>query len=310
MKILWTEEEDRYLSANYFDSNPEELCEQLSHRSWDAIKLHAAKLGIHRAPKSQFINNTRILLEDSLQSAYWLGVLFADGHFSTRGRIALTLKCEDKQHVRKFADYVGGTVRNERTKRGDCYSSKVMCVNTARALRSRFNISSNKTSNPISFNYFMDSDLFTAMIIGFIDGDGCIGKQSKRKDCLIRIKLHKSWLGNLILMTEWLASKVGFSLAKPHINKQGYAEAAWAHRSILRYLKTFGIENHLPVLQRKWNIICDVQPLSKTEQAKVNMENILNMTQNGLTSRQIAKLLLLSESCVSVIKKKHGIRKT
>lgn len=60
-------------------------------------------MGFKRAPRGSLSK----LLEDTPEKWYWLGFLFADGHLSMRGRLALSLAKKDKEHLEKFSEYMG-----------------------------------------------------------------------------------------------------------------------------------------------------------------------------------------------------------
>lgn len=51
---------------------------------------------------------------------------------------------------------------------------------------------------------------------------------------------------------------------KAKINREGYAEACISGFSDVKKLKKFGIENQLPLLERKWDKI-DLEYMTRTE---------------------------------------------
>lgn len=87
--------------------------------------------------------------------------------------------------------------------------------------------------------------------IGFIDGDGSIRNQTGRKDTLLNIKVHSSWLN---VLNEFKRI-FHFECANPYINKSGYAMWSIGNHYIQYFLKQHSVKYKLPTLQRKWSLI-------------------------------------------------------
>jgi len=182
--------------------------------------------------------------DESLVKYYWLGFLLADGSFESRGRIKITLAAKDKNHLQKLQKFL--QIQNMKETFGkypDCTIAG-MDSKIVKKLCKQYSIVSNKTENPPILKN-IQGDKLKALGIGFIDGDGSICRYSKRSDAFIRVKLHKSWINLLNYIYE----------NKAKINKQGYAEVCIAGFEKLKNLKRFGLENELPLLERKWDKI-------------------------------------------------------
>jgi hypothetical protein len=125
-----------------------------------------------------------------------------------------------------------------------------------RKLAKKFDISNTKTYNPPKLNWGIDRDLKLSLIVGFIDGDGCIGKQSYREDNILSLKCHSSWLDNIDIMAREIYSLSDMPYTcRTKINKRGYARVAIANNEVLMNLKRKVLELNLPVLKRKWDKI-------------------------------------------------------
>jgi len=199
---------------------------------------------------SKCLADLNILLEESLITYYWIGFLLADGNF-TDSRLKLKLAKKDNNHVKKFAQYIKyqGSLGDEEN------SLSVMNTGYVSMLNNKFNINNRKTYNPPNITWIKDKNLLLSLIVGFIDGDGYIGKQYKRNDCILRIKCHSSWLDNLQYMTNTLYDLVYLSPSKVKINNQGYASVNIGNSIVLKNIKLKTIEFNLPILERKWNLI-------------------------------------------------------
>ncbi|NPV13032.1 MAG: hypothetical protein HPY57_14800 [Ignavibacteria bacterium] len=127
----------------------------------------------------------------------------------------------------------------------------------------KYNIQSNKTYNPPNLDSILDDKLFS-LIIGFIDGDGSITKQFKRKDAILRIKCHSSWVFILQKFLLHLYENYNGKIPSVKINNQGYACFNITNSIILKNIKNKCLELNLPILKRKWDNI-DLSRISRME---------------------------------------------
>jgi len=198
-----------------------------------------------------FASNLSILLDDNEITYYWIGFILADGHISN-GRLYIKLGKKDYKHLKQLANYIGyyGKEINE-----DSPELSIMNVEYINKLALKFNINSRKSYNPSNIKSINNIDLLISLIIGFIDGDGCIRKQYRRNDSAITIKCHSSWLDNLQYISDILYGINPFIPVKAKINKQGYAIVNICRSDVLIYLKNKINQFDLPVLNRKWDKI-------------------------------------------------------
>lgn len=186
-------------------------------------------------------NECSFLLKENLLRYYWLGFILADGHISNKDRLNITLAIKDINHLEKLAKLLNTKVKI--TKHGQCFIS-LMNTKVLSVLKDIYKIKSNKTENPCDIS-LIKGDNLKALSIGFIDGDGNITNTAGvRKDFQIRIKTHKSWLENLKYM-----------YGKAYINNSGYALTCISNTKESKKLKEFAINNSLPILKRKWEIV-------------------------------------------------------
>jgi hypothetical protein len=306
-KRKWSSEEKYLLKLNYRTSTKQELLNIFPNRTWNSIKLYANKCNLQRNNKSYFSETTaENLLEESLESFYWLGFLFADGHFSKLNRIQVGLAIKDKEQIDRLATFLNIPVHLNKAKT-KCIIS-IMNTKVIKNIKNRYKIESNKTYKPVCLDSVRDVNLLTALIIGFIDGDGSLGKQSNRMDCLITIKLHSSWVGILNTFNIFLKTQLNIELSSPYLNPQGYAEITWANRKVIRYFYEFIKINKLSVLNRKWN---KINPSSiKPSRCEIHRENLIiikEMKAKGIRQNVIAKQLGISNAAVSLACKRCGI---
>lgn len=236
------------------------------------------------------------LLEETPEAYYWIGFLLADGHFEN-GRVKFHLALKDSDQVKKFADFIKWNGKFEdRGELGIGVAAKHTEV--IEKLCKKFDIKQDKTYNPPETILNHDKELLKYLLIGFIDGDGNIENQYKRKDCFIRIKVHKSW--NKILKE--FCEIVGYDTKHVKLNKQDYCELCFSHSKIITELKKKS--NILPVLERKWGKI-DENYVSRYSTSKILKEKIINMLNDGVKNKDICNELKISPSYVSKINKNY-----
>jgi len=255
------------------------------------------------------------LLEETTEAYYWMGFLFADGHFNDKkGKtsIVVGLSEKDRLHLEKLSKFVDVEMKErvstwtyngiKKTSK-QCNLSKWDKTNVLKII-DKFSILPLKTYNPpLNLNIQAD-DLFIAFIVGFIDGDGCIDKQG----CL-HVQCHKSW--NVIL-EQWfnrlydisgveIVNKVQKTLLKCSIDKRdGSGRIEIYNNDVLMFLKNKVIEMNLPVLERKWDRIIKRKRYARDSSAiKASIKELMVL---GLTQKDIADKVGVGYSYISFIK--------
>lgn len=213
-----------------------------------------------------YINQQKYnIFTESLESYYWLGFLFADGTFRKRGEIKLSISVPDLLHLEKFKKFANSSnkitiIKNKYLGKYTTNDMATFNINDGihiKALCKKFNIQSNKTKNPPLIRISeMSDDQMLALIIGYIDGDGCFLKNNK-SDAMLSIEVHPNWLMNLKIIEENLRNitKIKFKENLSKINVRGYAALRICNMQVLKFIKRFAIDNNLPILDRKWEII-------------------------------------------------------
>lgn len=235
------------------------------------------------------------LLDETAEAYYWVGFILADGHFQNNKRLVVCLSNKDERHLKKLAKFIE-------------YSGDIKCPGvTTVSLRSmdskifqslceRFGIVSNKTINPSNIKWIKNDDLLISLIIGFIDGDGCIRNAWRRKDCIITIKCHSSWLDNLNFISK-VVSKLSKTKYNPaYINNFGYATLNFTNSISVKWLKFQAKRLKLPFMRRKWNKIKNY--IGIQELSNIRKEKIKILLDRGLTINQVSKILKLKYETV------------
>lgn len=263
----WTKQDEQLLIDNYPLKSKEELCALFPTRSWSGIKQWACgRLGLTKLITARTKNgNVGRLLEETPEAYYWMGFLLADGSFDKDGRVNLTLSEKDSEQVYKFATFLETEKIDIKTRKTNyseaCKMFKVSCLSTyyGPQIRKKFDLKLNKTENPPDLAKVLkgkSDDLIMSLIIGFIDGDGCIQYMNNRNSAAIKIQIHSSWLNNLKYLETFLysvCSKVNPNVSK--IDATGYAKLVLCQTKLLYNILDITKRLNLPVISRKWNTI-------------------------------------------------------
>lgn len=238
------------------------------------------------------------LLDESLESYYWIGFILADGHISN-GRLTIGLSNKDRDHLEKFANKSNIEVFTYKRSSGysensDFCKISIMNKGVLSVLTDKYSIYNNKTENPPVLTELY-GDKLEALKIGFIDGDGNIKNLHNRKDFQISIQVHSNWINNLIYM-----------FGSAYINKRGYAVTCISNTITCKELKKFAIKNNLPVMKRKWDKV-DLNFIGKQELAKERVKIVRRMLLENKTMREILDKTGLKESGFYRIKRLNNL---
>lgn len=254
---------------------------------------HCANIGKYKH------NNISRLLDESLETYYWIGFLLADGHIN-KNRIQVTLSIKDYEFLKKLKEFL--EIENINMNNTTC-SISAMDVIIVPKLKEKFDIKDNKTYNPPNIKVFerLHKNKLLSLIIGFIDGDGCIRKQYKRNDWLITIKNHNSWIDFLSLISLTITGK-----DNSKINNNGYACVILSDITKTKELKKFAVKNNLPIMKRKWDII-DINYQTFYEKANITLKNVEKLCDGHLSIKDICHILNLKYGCVYKIVNKYNL---
>lgn len=292
--LKWTEEEINILIKNYENAVKEDIVNLLPNRNWESIKLKSNNLNLNRSYDFTRESNMSILINNKLESFYWIGFILADGHVSHNSRIKISLSIKDIEHLEKFENYTdcSNLIMNNKM----CSVSlqnKEVCPEICE----KFHIKSNKTYNPPNFNlYSFNKELIFSLIVGIIDGDGSISRVYKREDSNLRIHLHKSWLNNLIFIENFLYDYFSINKNKTYstIGNDGYSILTISNNILLKKIKKECIRLDLPIMKRKWNNI-DENRLTRCEKSEIIKGDIVKLKQKELKNSDIIKKLKISK---------------
>lgn len=249
-------------------------------------------------------SNRHKTLTRDLQFYYWLGFILADGHISN-GRLIVQLHDKDLGHLEKLSYYFD-IPKPTKVKDKHRHHSRISYMNKHLFdnLCIEFGISNQKTVSPPDTNLYdkLTHEELLSVFAGFIDGDGCIGTLTKRPDFHLRIKCHGNWYLFLSYLNERLC--LGGSCK---INKQGYVLFTITNTATLKELKRSVLKLHIPILQRKWNVV-DFNFVGRNEVSEYRKKTVEQMYCAGSKIKNIADFLKVNSSTVSQIIKRNNLK--
>lgn len=257
----WTENETNILKQKYSTiENLKDLLILLPNRTTNSISRRVGILGIKRdnkvRRKSLFKNNLKKLLDESLESLYWIGFIFADGSIEKNGSFGIELSKKDKTHLKKLMSFLGFGNEKLYRRRNNVVFSKCD-KNAIDTLIEKYQLKPNKTYDPPNLNDVfknMTDDQILSLIIGFIDGDGHTRKIPGGYQ--VTLENHKSWIDCYESFKKFIKNKFNLTFKNDLIrfNNRGYVVMCFSQKEVFLKLKEFIMHNKLPVLDRKWSI--------------------------------------------------------
>jgi hypothetical protein len=261
-QIKWTPEKIQLLRDEYPSGDKDELCLKLGIKRKtlnDAAKRFKVRCLLRPNGRKVRGYKAKELLNDSLESYYWHGFIMADGHIGERNTICVTLSNKDVDQLKNLKSFLKVEQQIFQREYTTSYSNNTKSANltisdidTCEQLRIMYNVGSCKTKNPPSLECLSNDGKFLSFFIGFFDGDGCFDIR-KTKVVAMKIECHVNWYPTLETIQKKLQNVGIQSTLK--ITSRGYSCLRIYKQETFKKLKTFIIQNNIPVMNRKWNKI-------------------------------------------------------
>lgn len=249
------------------------------------------------------IGNVGRLLDESLQSYYWLGFILADGGFSNNfKRLKIGLGNEDQGHLKTFVEYLD---KEYKTKHSASFMDSKILPEIANKLGLDNQTPKTYCQPNLSCYKILEDDKFLALFIGFIDGDGSIQYQTNRDTVKITIKLHSTWLEILDYMVNrtFIIFEKEFK-SESIIDNRGFAKVSFGNFKLIKDLKLFIEKNNIRVLDRKWDKI-DLELETQDEILQNSYFKIKSLLEYNVPLIVISDVLNLDISMVKRISAKN-----
>lgn len=295
----------------------DEILSRLPDRSWRSITHQAGLLGLRR--ENQGNSTLGRLLEDTPEAFYWIGFILADGYIHPRqDSLSFGLSHRDHTQVERFAAFVGTSVSVYNTSGGYSSDTKVSRVDIHNVhlipkLAHKFDLRPRKTYNPPADLCPSNPDLFIAMLVGFIDGDGCITPRPGRSPTIM-FENHESWKS---IFQKWvkhlytLGDFTSYSNRVTNLPRVSRDPKKLTVRLRLTNPRLVGWLNEkrkalaLPVLERKWKVIPPDLPEKAKERSRL-VAHVLSLRSAGLSYSTIAKEVGISRAMVGYFVRTFG----
>ena len=223
------------------------------------------------ANKAMYRCKLKPLYENSLLSYYWMGFIMSDGNMTKEGKVQVEIGIKDINHLIKLANFLNIKVHTRFRKTNYTNDKlvefcKIKCEDSkyGRLLLKKFHLSYlPKTYHPPNKLDFPNNKYFLAFLIGFIDGDGHIRK-SGNSTCNIKVNVHHSWLKIFEIIKNKL-KKIKIMNVTVDLDSHNQTRLVLYKHQNLLFMKRFALNNHLPLLERKWDKVDENHILKKNQ---------------------------------------------
>lgn len=249
----------------------------------------------------------------NLINSYFAGWIAADGNISDKKYLNLTTCLKDKILIENFKEFAKCNYNIHTYKVKNKFYSSSISIRSEKIcddLNNLFNITPRKSVTLLP-PIIKEIDLIDSFIIGYIDGDGSIGLYKCKKQLGLSISL----LGTLEIVT-WIQNRFSEILQEninciykdaKHIGNT-YSLSITDKRARKIFLHYYNI--NVPKLKRKWSLD-NYEHCIKFKKYE-NLEkynNILILEKEGMTQKQIAKNIGISQAAVSWYQRRETYKK-
>lgn len=151
-----------------------------------AVSYRLQKAGVKMRSNKEnsrryFVNHDYFEVIDTEEKAYWLGLMYADGHVvSSYPKVGISLHIQDKHHLEKFIKCLDSNypvnLYSATTSYGHTeYARIIITSEKMHKDLQRHGVLKHK-SNILKFPTTVPNHLLRHFMRGYIDGDGCISK--------------------------------------------------------------------------------------------------------------------------------------
>lgn len=256
--MRWSNIEDNVILRLYSNLGPQGIMDSGEiDRSYEAIKCRARKFDL--VFRKRYSCNEDYFNNPTIKSCYWAGLIAADGNIYYQDKrrlpvLKLSLKKSDEDHIIKFRNQIGydgpitSHIQTQDDKIFEQSTIRISSLKLCDDLKKNFNIVRRKSlslKSPTGLN----AEQSASFIVGYIDGDGYIGRVNSYLRCTI--------LGTYEMLN-WIAKTIdkltdldtGASITKK--GKIHYYTVSGEYAEVvLSKLKSIDVHH----LCRKWNNI-------------------------------------------------------
>lgn len=195
---------DAYYNCNVTPKISAEVLEKELGISAETIRKVIRRFGeirkLNEALKLYTVNEDYFEIIDTPEKAYWLGLLYADGHVTKElDRVIISLKEEDGCLIEQFAEdieYTGviETTRNQPNPKAQQFPQTSVRINSRKMAKdlTKWGCSPSKTKD-LSFPHWMEEWLRPHFARGFIDGDGWVSITRRKNSELLTVGWCGTW---------------------------------------------------------------------------------------------------------------------
>jgi hypothetical protein len=212
--LPWTVQEDATLARVYPNLNlsREQILTELPGRTWSATVSRANARGIIRLPKKQYtVVSDYFSVVDTVEKAYWLGFLAADGSVFGKNKISIGLATKDKGHLQRLVDTICPGYELRDLPKTKAVKMQISDEAMRKDLES-LGVVPNK-SNSLTWPQKLPTGFELPFILGLFDGDGCLSYSNTKNSWQWSLAGTESILSSV---KERMEDHFGFSFGSIH----------------------------------------------------------------------------------------------
>lgn len=193
----WTLQEDEILSRNYSKLSHKKIKNKFPNRSLSSITHRANRLKLTRTTGRERAKiNDAFFAIPNPNSAYWAGILAADGCIHSDRLVSLELQYQDRMEIFKLKHAISydGNIFEKKNKDKSFSRLSFVSKKIVKDLNKIYNLSQRKslTLRPPNIK---NQDIVRSFIRGYFDGDGSIFlSNGKYRISFSGTKLFLNWI--------------------------------------------------------------------------------------------------------------------
>lgn len=212
-KIKWSKKEDNYLRKVYGTQNSQKISKTLKRTQY-AILHRCSKLGLKGYNSGYFKRcelNDNVFAIINNKSCYFAGLMGSDGCIQNDKMASFTQCQRNIIYINKLKNYIeySGKLLGPYNKIYPSFTLSFTSPKIVNDLKDNFNITTKKSLTLKSPSKLKKLENKLSYILGYIDGDGCVGAYKYDHLQNLYIKIHICGTKNLL---EWIKSTIDKSL--------------------------------------------------------------------------------------------------
>lgn len=234
----------------------------------DSSRVIGEKVGLHKNTVNYWVNKYQLKncskfrkrenflfgKIDSLEKAYVLGFILADGAINKTKDVEISIGMKDKEVIEFICDILSSNIIYDHT--FDKSKKRFPRVRTTKRIKDISTFTSGELKKDRTFTR-VKNEFERYLLLGFFDGDGCVtfGKRKDRNRIWQKISFTSSF--NLLIGVQKTLTKIGISSSiRPKKDNDCFVLEFSSKQDVLIFLNYIYPNDSFVVLNRKYLTAC------------------------------------------------------